>query len=254
MGPLFDAALHRKRGCAPEPTVRLRTPPAVPLVLLFLLVDTLQTIVLSLVHSHTLYARIYFGTEPLIWFFYYMVLFELFGLVVRDYPGIAAFRSRVMPVLLAAAIGISILTLLPGLKSSASPYPILKIFTVVQRTVIISVLLFLFLIQSFLFRWPVHHSRNTVAYAFGYMVLFAGKAFGLLLITAVGVHLTRAANVAILTLSCFCLLFWCFTLNRAGDTKQTTLAEHWKWKPGERDRLRDQIRAINSLLFRLIRK
>lgn len=216
----------------------------------FLVADALHIIALLSVPYHTnLYAWVYFASEPLIAIFYCLIVLEMYELVLQDYPGIAALSRWMLRFIFPLAILLSLGLLSPGLRAGAPSYPILQTFLVVQRTVVFTVLIFLVLIELFLFWYPLSLSRNTLLYCVGYLVFFTSQTAGLGLVSVIGIRLTPLANLLTQAVSCGCLLFWLFALRATGELN--TVLAGVEWRPGEKERMRQQLLAFNKSLFRI---
>src|SRR5450759_1521408 len=93
----------------------------------FLGLDVLRTLaVLSVPYHTTLYAWVYFTPEPVAAVLYCLVVLEIYGLVLQDYPGISALSRWTLRILIPLAVLISWLILSPGSHAQGQPYPILQ--------------------------------------------------------------------------------------------------------------------------------
>jgi hypothetical protein len=223
-----------------------------PLFTGFLAADCLQTVVSAFVPYHTdAYFWFYAFSEPVLWLLYVAVVLELYALVLRDYPGLRfLWRWSIQTIMPAAAL-IALLTSFakaaPATRSTWGVAP----FLIVDRTVSLGLLVFLVLIQVILVWYPIRLSRNTILYCVGYTVFFAANTGALALITQLGFEISAAVNAGWQAVSCACLAVWLLGLNRAGETREIVTAS---WRPGERERLQEQLMEMNNILSRLSRR
>jgi len=220
----------------------------------YLFVDFAKALILMGLNPHTaLYGIVFVSLEPIAWLFYILITLELYGLVLSEHNGIATVGRRFVQVALAVAVGLAVLsTWLVDFNSQADPSWILHYTFILERTVISSVVVFLFLLVVFLVWFPVHLSRNAVAYCVGYFVYFLSKSFTLLTRNVLGAHWNRPLSTVTLGICCLCLLFWLVTLDRKGEENRVVTG--FRWQPQDEARLIEQLDSINSSLVRMARK
>lgn len=88
-------------------------------------------------------------TEPVQWVLYILVVLELYGLVFRNYKGIASLGRWAILAGLVISVLVAALTL-PLDLNSAEPLPLLRYVLIVDRGVTSSLALFLILMSGFL--------------------------------------------------------------------------------------------------------
>ncbi len=89
------------------------------------------------------YGLFYFLSEPVIWTLCYLVVLELFDLILAEFPGIRSAARLIVKILVPVSILISIATALPSVFRLMGPDHILRLYFVAQRTIIIELLLLL---------------------------------------------------------------------------------------------------------------
>ncbi len=212
-----------------------------------------ELILLPFASNRNVYALIFFISEPVVWLFYYLVLFELFAVALKDYPGIAFLTRWALRIVLPLALAFSLLLLIPDLNGShPAQYPILHVFQVAHRTVVLTALVWLSLLIALIVRYPIALSRNAIVYSAGYAVYFGVKSALLFVLNEIGLGLTPAFSLVMLAVSAICLLSWAVLLTPEDGNHTGIMAI--SWKPGEKERLREQLTAINAALFRIFRR
>jgi hypothetical protein len=219
---------------------------------LLLVIDLCSVTALLVAPYHTLlYFRLWAVEMAFLAACYCMVVLELYGLVLRDYPGIAGLFRWLVRILVPAA---ALISLLPALffPQGGAIAPDVTLALVMARTAVLAVLIALVVLEFILFWCPLTLSRNTVIYCVGYFVFFAAQTAAFTLAGQLGALATPLANVIMQSLSCACLVFWTVTLSRAGEQRQTVARAYWA--PGEQDRVRELLGNFETFLSRLTRR
>jgi hypothetical protein len=217
----------------------------------FLAFDTAATLVLLRVEYNTdLYFRLWAAQQAVLAGCYFLIVLEMYGFILRDYPGIAGAFRWLMAICVPAAVAVSLVAAIPGIEAlNRSEYPLLNLAVMAERTAVLAVLAFLVVVELILFWFPLILSRNTAAYCVGFLVFFTSQTAGFTLISVFGVRMTDLANVLMQTVSCVCLVFWMATLNRAGEKREVVIGA--SWKPEEQERMRKQLEQVNQFVSRM---
>jgi hypothetical protein len=154
---------------------------------------------------------------------------------------------------LTVALGFSLFSLAipssgPGVQRS------LLLFNcfLVQRSIFLSLVIFLFIILIFLARYPVSLTRNVVLHSFVYSAFFLSHSLALLFRTVIGYDVGRSVNLVLVGVSTACVLAWLVLLSRRGEEQAMTW--HRRWEPDQERRLVEQLNAMNQSLMRVARK
>lgn len=198
------------------------------------------------------YAWVFLTSEPLFWLAYILVVLELYSLVLRNYRGIASLGRWVLTAGLFASIVISGLSLQADLSNPGERFPVILYFSVIERGVIFSLVIFLLLITGFLRWYPVPLSRNVIVHSMVCSLYFLSTTAGLLVRNITGHQVTAGTNLALVATSLICVVAWIATLSPAGEGRTIVLRRDWR--PEEQQRLMDQLSAINSTLLRTARR
>jgi hypothetical protein len=218
---------------------------------LLLLVDSIRTaVLLALPLQSTRYGYAYMLTAPLIWLAYFLVLRELWGVVLSDHRGIESLALQVMYIGLAVAVVLSVvLSYLEMTKPGGEQkYPILTGFFIFHRVVVGILLLMVLLLGGFLMWFPVQLRRNVVYYAVGYVIYFLSKSVLLLVRNVLEKDVTMVLSAANLLIGDAVLLFWIVRLNARGQ--ESSISVGHRWNREEADAAVEQLKAINQALIR----
>lgn len=220
----------------------------------YLLIEVLSAVVLFPFNRSTrMYAYLYFSSEFVFWILYVLVTLELYGLVLKNHPGIASLGRRFAQIALSLAIAVALLSLKltvnPGISNARK---FVRYFTVLSGTVMSSVVVFLLLIIAFLVWFPVRLNRNTIFYCLGYAGFFVTKAATTLGLVVLGPNVNHLLGAVKMTVWTVCIFLWLLFLNRRGET--LTMAVRLPSDPQRERRLIDQLDAMNAALLRLARR
>jgi hypothetical protein len=206
---------------------------------------------LAIPSNTSLYSEFFFATESISWIFYVLVLMEVFQHALRSHPGIASFSRRVLFGSMIVAAVMSVSTLLISYETP-SKFRILEQFLLIDRVILSSLLILIFLLTVFLRYFPVPLSRNSKVHATIFAAYFFFKTAVLLFRNLVGPQMVQQANIALFTLATLCLLGWARSLTRDGETIADTSAH--RADPETERKLLAQLDAINSTLLKSAKK
>jgi hypothetical protein len=217
----------------------------------FLAWETLQDIVELPVQPLTnLYSWIFFITSPIAFALAYLVVLELYRLILEDYPGIASAGRSAVSWSMALAVLIAVGYAIPDLITSKGPFPVLRIYVIFERSTILALLIFLVLIQLFLLRYRLRLSPNRIVYATGYALYFAGTMVADVIATARGTQAAYIVSRWVVSISALILVIGAMLLSRKGEVKPKLEAVD---SSADRARLQQQLTDINRMLTRAAR-
>lgn len=222
-----------------------------PYFFAYLIFQTMRSLALISfsVKSFT-FAYIFVYTQPVLWVFYVLVVLELYDKVLQQWAGIRSLGRWALYGSLVIAVSISFLTLIPFWGKEDSK--LLFWVTTVERGVLTSVMLFLFLILLFLSRYPLQLNRNTIVHCVVYTIFFLGLSMTLLVRNVRGHEIMRMLNHVVELISLACYGVWIMFLTKKGEER--TVALHHQADPAAERRLREQLNSMNELLLRAARK
>lgn len=197
-----------------------------------------------------LYAYIYFFFSALVWVLNYLIVLELYRLVLEDYPGISAVGRRAVSWSLALGVAVSIAYAIPDLRAGGGGFPLLRIFVILERSVALGILIFLVLIQVFLLHYKLRLSPNRMVYATGYAIYFAVTMAQDVIVTSLGVKPVYSYTLMMSIGSSLLLLTGAALLSHKGEVK---VALEGADSSDDRIRLQQQLSDINRMLSRAAR-
>ena len=222
-----------------------------PYLTIFLAAETLQNLAFLPVRPRSdLYGWIWLLSTPLIWIVAYLVVLELFRLILGDYPGIASAGRKAVTWCMGLAIVISLAWAIPELRTTTGPFPVLRIFLIVERSIVLGLLLFLVLIQLFLLRYRLRLSPNRMIYATGYALYFGVGVAQDIVYTALGIRVVYTYDLWIVAGAGVILLAGAALLTSKGEVRvQLESAD----SSSDRARLQQQLADINRMLSKAAR-
>jgi hypothetical protein len=198
------------------------------------------------------YGYFWIATNPVLWFFYILIVLEVYSLVLQKYRGIAKLGRWAVVGGLVVSLVISALTLGTDLFNGSKQYPLLLYSNIVERGVVTSLVLFILFITAFLVWYPVPLARNTVVHCIVYAAYFLSMTMALLVRSLTGIQLVGSLNLAISSTTLACLLVWIFFLNQKGET--ATISVRQQWASEDESLIMEKLAHINSTLLRIARK
>ena len=198
-----------------------------------------------------LYAWIFVYTSPVLWIIGYLVVLELYRLVLEDYPGIASVGRKAVSWSMALAVTVGIAYAIPDVRKSSGPFPVLRLYVIFERSMVLAPLVFLVLIQFFLLRFRLRLSPNRMIYATGYALYFAVTMVQDVIVTALGIQVVYSYNLWVVAISNLILVAGALLLSQKGEVKPKLEAVD---SSAERVRLQQQLTDINRMLTRAARR
>jgi hypothetical protein len=217
----------------------------------FLIAEMLQSlVVLPLGQRTEAYRVIYIWSTPVILGLAYVVILELYRLTLEEYPGIASVGRKAITWSMGLALAISAIYAVPDLRTTGGRFPILRIYSIMERSIVLGLLLFLVLIQLFLFHYKLPLSRNRMVYATGYALYFGVTVAQDIMWTTLGIQVADFITLWIVAASGMILLAGAGLLSHEGEAKVLL-------KPmdadSDRARLQQQLTDMNRMLSRAAR-
>lgn len=216
---------------------------------IFLAAELLQTIVvLPLRQDTSLYLWTYLISTPVVLALAYIVVLELYRLTLEEYPGIASVGRKAVTWSMGLAVVISVAYAVAGLTTTGG-HALFRIYPIVERSTVLGLLLFLVLIQLFLFHYRLPLSRNRMVYVTGYALYFGVTIAQDIMWTALGIQVA-AITLWIVAAGGVILLAGAGLLSHEGEAKVVL-------KPvdadSDRARLQQQLADMNRMLSRAAR-
>jgi hypothetical protein len=227
-----------------------RTYPFFAAFLTFQMVRT--AVLLRIDHDTTLYGHVWVPTELTVWVLYYLVIYEVFSLVLRDYPGIQRWGKRVLLAALGVSIVMAGVSLAVDVTGPTNPYPILWTVNVIRRGVSFSLVLFIILMMAYLAWFPVPQKRNVIVHAVLNVLYFMALTVGVFYRNMVGYEVTRRLSFALGVVTAGTIWGWTLLLTRRGEEVDKIVG--FRWSRRDEARLLGQLRAINDSLLSSTRK
>ena len=194
------------------------------------------------------YGNFFFTCEPIVWILSALAIMEVYGIVLRNHPGIATWGRWALAGSIGLSVLLSLCTLFLDYQNASEKYPILANFFLLSRLVTISLLLFVVLITFCLLWFPIVLNRNTVVHCCvfaGYFLIKSATSVvaGLLL----SEHSLVPLNITVQLLVTLCCAAWIVGLSAKGETIPAKIGHYWD--PGQEERLMAQLDAINRTLL-----
>ncbi len=215
----------------------------------FLCFEILRSLILLPVPTNSSkYAWAFLATQPIMWVFYILVVLELYTVAFSGYRGITSLTRWVVTGSLGLAVAISSLTLWADLAGPAGKYRILIYYSVVERGLVFSLVVFLVLITLFLYWFPISIRRNLILHAGVFSIYFLASTFTLFVRNIAGYHTTPSVNAVLVFVDVVCFGIWLYRFDRSGEAETSVVRS--RWQAEDADRLLQQMDALNSTLLK----
>ena len=198
------------------------------------------------------YFYVWVAIQPVAWFLYIRMVFELYRLILERHKGLYTLGRWAMYAGIAVSVTISALALLPHITPQMDQGSKgLAYLTAAERGIDFSLVIFL-LFMMFLLSWyAVPLCRNVVVHAVIYTVFFLNGALRVLLYSVFGLKNADDLNAGMTAMSCICVLAWFFLLTRDGE--EVRVKQPWIGAEQE-GRILSQLDLMNAALLRTARK
>jgi hypothetical protein len=218
---------------------------------IFLAGEAIQAIVFLPVPIRSAqYEWIYVFSTPVLFIFAYLVVLELYRLILEDYPGIASVGRKAINWCIGLAVSLSVAYAIPEVRITTAQAPVLRIYAVIERSTVLGLLLFLVLIQLFLARYRLRLSPNRMVYATGYALYFSVVVAQDVIVTSLGIRVVSSFNLWTVVAGDLILLVGAFLLSSKGEVRVQLEAID---SSADRVRLQQQLADINRVLSRAAR-
>ena len=197
------------------------------------------------------YMKYWIITQPIIWLFHVLVVFELYSLVLEKHRGLYTLGRWFLYAGLSLSVLISALALLPQLSGgTAQRSRLLPYYYAIERGIDFSLLLFLLLLLLWLTQYPVPLSRNVVVHCLAYSVLFLSNTAGMLARVVLGKEVSRSVSTILVGIQAACILIWLVFLTRKGEEVRVRVPG---FGPEHEKRILSQLEALNNTLYKASR-
>ena len=206
-------------------------------------------------HSHSdIYFYIWEVTQPVVWFFYIAMVFELYRVILARHKGLYTLGQWAMYVGIAISVALSALALFLSPRVTPAAPQISKwmpYFTAGERGIDCSLAVFL-LFMLFLLSWyAVPLSRNVVVHAVICTVFLLSTTLRLVLYNVLGMKNMNELNTGMAAVSCVCMVAWFFLLTPEGE--EVRIKQPWIGAEQE-ERILSQLDSLNAALLKTARK
>ncbi len=213
----------------------------------YLALQLLFTAVLLPLNPNTnLFVHIWIAAQLITNISYYFVMYELYSLVLNDYPGIQRWGTRTMLIAMVVCLLVAGGSLVVDLGNSNPMYPVLGMVNWIRRGVAFSLVLFIAVMTGFIAYYPIPLKKNTVLHAVLNVIYFLATTMGVFYRNLVGPSVARTLSMLLGALTACVLFSWVFWLRAEGEKRMKRVGV--KWTEEQELRLLQQLKSINDSL------
>ncbi len=198
-----------------------------PVFFCYWVLDALISAVMFLPVSLVVAQRIRSGYQVVEWIFYFLLVLELVDRVLADHPGLARLGRRVIQFVMVAAAVAAVYTLKFEMAVQFTLPENLRLLFQAERAVSACLLIFMILINAFLWTFPVRLSRNTRAYCLGFTLFFLVTSVAPFFINTMAPNFLDDANKVHLSGVFLCQVIWLAAISKSGVERTPAFARSW---------------------------
>lgn len=218
-----------------------------PVLFTFLLFDASRSVASLAFRPGTSKAAYFFiATEPLAWILNFMMVREIFHIVLREHPGIDSVSRSFVRYALAVSAAASAALLWMDYKPAPGITQMLQGTFEFGRVALLAVTVLLVAGVLFMSWFPVTITRNASVLLTGYAVYFGSKALLLLIRNMTGTSFNMAGGIAVMCVFMTCLVAG--TLLLKASREELRQKYRTRSTPEETERLLAQLERINRKL------
>ncbi len=218
-----------------------------PVLFTFLLFDAARTLVSSAFAQGTSRAAyLFIATEPLAWILNFMMVREIFHIVLREHPGIDSVSRGFTRYAMAVSVVASAALLWMDYASAPGLTQLLQGTFLFGRVALLALVVLLAAGVVFMSWFPVTITRNASVLVTGYAVYFGAKGLLLLARNLAGADFNMAGGIAVLCVFSGCLAAGILLLKASNEHRQREYRP--PSDPEEAHRLLAQLERINRKL------
>lgn len=177
-------------------------------------------LILSVHHSHSQSTMewIWKLTEPLVWFVWGWIVFELFAKWTRSYQGIGRFGRYLFSTLVAVALLVSLICWPFEWRALVFTHDF-RIYYIVNRVLMATFTIFTLLVWLFFRNYPAAVAPNVVRHSQITTIYLAVTSLSQLAFTLNGMPVNAVVNLSLVLASVGSFAAWAVLLTRAGEQR-----------------------------------
>jgi hypothetical protein len=198
--------------------------------------------------SSSPYFYYYVATQPILWFFYIAMVWELFGLILARHKGFSTLVRWATYVVSGVSVAISAISLIHKITPQMPQSSVaVGLIVATERGLDFSLAIFLILMLFVLSWYTVPLGRNVVAHAVIYTVFFLAGGMSMILRTLFGLKNLNAVDIGGIAATCACFVAWFLVLSAKGE--ETPVTKPW-FAPEQEERILVHLDALNAALMK----
>lgn len=218
-----------------------------PMLFTFLLFDVARTLAsLTIQQGTSMSAYVFIGTEPVAWILNFMMVREIFHIVLHDHPGIDSASRGFIRYAMAFSVAASVALLWMDYVPASGLARLLQWTFLFGRVALLALVVLLIAAVVFMSWFPVTITRNASILVTGYVIYFSSKGLLLLVRNMAGAAFNTAGGIAMLCVFIACLAAGGVLLKSANEARQGEFRP--PSDPEEASRLLAQLERINRKL------
>ncbi len=200
------------------------------------------------------YTLLYLSTRPVLWIFYFLIIFELYSLMLEQFQGIRRLGRLILLVALAAVTVVSCVLVLLDDRAGFHPYPFLSYLALQERSVFFCLSVLAFLLVLFVSHYQIPTRRNIWVLFVCFSAYFISETVIFALRRHFGAEFNRGLNLANACFYALALLGSALFVSASGEKETQPMSIPWGSERREVEAsLLAQLQSFDTVLTKVLR-
>jgi len=200
------------------------------------------------------YTLLYLSTRPVLWIFYFLIIFELYSLMLEQFRGIRRLGRLILLVALAVVTGLSCVMVLLDERGGFHPYPFLAYWVLQERSVFLCLSVLAFFLMLFVSHYQIATRRNIWVLFVCFSGYFVSETVIYALRRHFGAEFNRDLNLANACFYALALLGSALFVSASGEREAQSMTMPWGRERREVEALLlAQLQSFDTVLTKVLR-
>ncbi len=200
------------------------------------------------------YGLLYAATRPILWIFYFLIIIELYSLMLEQYSGIRRLGRLILLVSLATVTVLSCVMLLLDNKGNVNPDPLLSSLLLEERSIFLCLSVLMFLLVLFASHYQLSIRRNVWVLCVSFAGYFTLDTVVFALWRRFGTEFAPLLNLANACFHTLALLGGVLFVSADGEKETESMPALWGSSRRELETsLLTQLQSFDAVLTKVLR-
>jgi hypothetical protein len=201
------------------------------------------------------YSALYVPTQPIIWVLYFLLILELYSIMLEDFPGVRRLGRLVLYTALGTVAGVCSVLILVEQQTAADGYPVLSFLALQERSIFLGLGVLTLLLLLFVAHYQLSIPRNVWVLVASFGGYFLANALLVAVRWYLGGEFTPIRNVLSPLLVLAAFLGSVAMLSKAGEAEKRPISSLWGARNRELEAtLAQELRGFNRVLLKVLKQ